>query len=76
MSQQVRGARVSVFADDEWLTTDGADPKTTWKEIEQELSRVLGQLFTSRDYRPKYVFASFEEWEGDPETQTPRYERR
>ncbi len=48
MTQQLRGARISIFVDDEWLTCDGADPEESWKEIEAELTQTLQQLFATR----------------------------
>lgn len=77
MTQQLRGARISVFVDDEWLTCDGADPEESWKQIEEELNQVLKRLFVPVSGSPlKDVLAVFEEWEGKPEPQTPRLERR
>ncbi len=77
MPQQLRGARISIFVDDEWLTTDGADREETWKEVEEEITRVLMNLFKPAHSPPlKEVFAIFKDWEGAPEAQTPRFDRR
>ncbi len=77
MPQQSRGARVSVFVDDEWLTCDDATPEESWKEIEKELTRHLKRFFTpSHGVPPKDIFAVFEEWEGASQAQELRFDRR